>query len=98
MAWFTRAHEVLRSKPKGSHKADYSSFNQDKLNIGTWNGRTMYEAAKIVQVAAEMRRFNLAIRSRNVVNKQDHADKEPDICQPLPANTLDGQGEQQRPL
>ena len=66
---------MLRSKPKGSHKADYSSFNQDKLNIGTWNGRTMYEAAKTVQVAAEMRRFNLALRSRNVVNKQDHAEK-----------------------
>ena len=37
-----------------------------------------------------------------MANKQDHADKDPDICQPLPeknsANTLDGQGEQQRPL
>ena len=34
--------------------------------------------------------------------KHDHADKDPDICQPLPAknsaNTMDGQGEQQRPL
>ena len=30
-----------------------------------------------------------------MANKQDHADKDPDICQPLPAknsaNTLDGQ-------
>ena len=37
-----------------------------------------------------------------MANKQDHADKDPDICQPLPEknspNTLDGQGEQQRPL
>ena len=37
-----------------------------------------------------------------MANKQDHADKDSDICQPLPeknsANTLDGQGEQQRPL
>ena len=37
-----------------------------------------------------------------MANKQHHADKDPDICRPLPAknfaNTLDGQGEQQRPL
>ena len=37
-----------------------------------------------------------------MANKQDHADKDPDICQPLPAknsaNTLDGQCEQQRSL
>ena len=37
-----------------------------------------------------------------MANKQDHTDKDPDICQPLPEknspNTLDGQGEQQRPL
>ncbi|KAI0214832.1 hypothetical protein LSAT2_033165, partial [Lamellibrachia satsuma] len=32
-----------------------------KLNIGTWNVRTMYEAGKTAQVAAEMRRFNLAL-------------------------------------
>ena len=31
------------------------------LNIGTWNVRTMYEAGKTAQVAAEMRRFNLAL-------------------------------------
>ena len=31
------------------------------LNIGTWNVRTMYEAGKTAQMAAEMRRFNLAI-------------------------------------
>ena len=31
------------------------------LNIGTWNVRTMYEAGKTAQVAAEMRRFNLAV-------------------------------------
>ena len=52
---------MLRSKPKGSHNADYSSFDQENLNIGTWNVRTMYEAGKTAQVAAEMRRFNLAL-------------------------------------
>ena len=34
---------------------------RNTLNIGTWNVRTMYEAGKRVQVAAEMRRFNLAV-------------------------------------
>ena len=37
-----------------------------------------------------------------MANKKDHADKDPDICKPLPpknsANTLDGHDEQQRPL
>ena len=32
-----------------------------KLNIGTWNVRTMYKAGKTAQVAAEIRRFNLAL-------------------------------------
>ena len=43
-------------------------------------------------------KVRVAVRSGNVANKQDHADKDSDICQPLPeknsANTLDGQGEQ----
>ncbi|XP_073714068.1 uncharacterized protein [Misgurnus anguillicaudatus] len=31
------------------------------INIGTWNVRTMYEAGKIAQVAAEMRGYNLTL-------------------------------------
>ena len=31
------------------------------VSMGTWNVRTMYEAGKTAQVAAEMRRFNLAL-------------------------------------
>ena len=34
---------------------------RNKLNIGTWNVRTMYESWKTAQVTAEMRRFNLAV-------------------------------------
>ena len=32
-----------------------------KTDIGTWNVRTMYEAGKMAQVAAEMRRYKLAL-------------------------------------
>ena len=34
---------------------------KEHSNIGTWNVRTMYEAGKTAQVAAEMRRFNIAL-------------------------------------
>ncbi|CAB4034300.1 endonuclease-reverse transcriptase, partial [Paramuricea clavata] len=32
-----------------------------KINIGTWNVRTMYETGKTAQVATEMRKYNLTI-------------------------------------
>jgi len=32
-----------------------------RINIGTWNVRTMYEPGKTAQVAAEMRSNNLAV-------------------------------------
>ena len=55
----------------------------------------------------KIRLFNINVKSvllygAETANKQGHADKDPDICQPLPvknsANTLEGQCEQQRPL
>ncbi|VDP20554.1 unnamed protein product [Schistosoma margrebowiei] len=32
-----------------------------KIFIGTWNVRTMWETGKTSQIAAEMRRYNLAV-------------------------------------
>ena len=44
----------------------------------------------------------IAIRSRNLMNEQDHAEKDPDFCKSVFAenirNTLDGQSQQQGPL
>ena len=44
----------------------------------------------------------IAIRSRNLANEQDHAEKEPDFCKSVLAenigNTVDGQSQQQGPL
>ena len=44
----------------------------------------------------------IAIRSRNLANEQDHAEKDPDFCKSVLAenirNTVDGQSQQQGPL
>ena len=44
----------------------------------------------------------IAIRSRNLANEQDHAEKDPDFCRSVLAenirNTVDGQSQQQGPL
>ena len=44
----------------------------------------------------------VAIRSRNLVNEQDHAEKDPDFCKSVLAenigNTVDEQSQQQGPL
>ena len=44
----------------------------------------------------------IAIRSRNLANEQDHAEKDPDFCKSVLAenirNTVDGQLQQKGPL
>ena len=44
----------------------------------------------------------IAIRSRNLANEQDHAEKDPHFCKSVLAenirNTVDGQSQQQGPL
>ena len=63
--------------------------------------------SKVIGETTKIRLFNINVKSVLLYGAEtwrikDHADKDPDICQPLPEkifpNTLDGQGEQQRPL
>ena len=55
-------------KPGGETQPQLEATRQTSIistrtttNIGAWNVRTMFEAGKTSQVAAEMRRFNIAI-------------------------------------
>ena len=45
----------------GSLKTDNPSFNQEEHTIGTWNVRTVCQAGKAAQIAAEMRSDNLVL-------------------------------------
>lgn len=56
-AFLAKAHYWLQGKTK----ADYPSVDQENLNIGTWNIRTMFESGKTAQVASEMHNYNLVV-------------------------------------
>jgi hypothetical protein len=45
----------------GSLKTDNPSFNQEEHTIGTWNVRTVCQAGKAAQIAAEMRNYNVVL-------------------------------------
>ncbi len=47
------------SRKEATKPATLRSFR--RINIGTWNVRTMYESGKTAQVATEMRNNNLTL-------------------------------------
>ena len=67
-----------------------------------WKSRVIGKTTKIRLFLKHKCQVGIAIRSRNLANEQDHAEKDPDFCKSVLAenirNTVDGQSQQQGPL
>ncbi|VDO64062.1 unnamed protein product [Schistosoma margrebowiei] len=40
------------------------------INLGTWNPRTLWEASRVIQIAAEMKGHNLEAEQQRLVSKE----------------------------